>query len=213
MTSKPAGADVIPIFQYEGETEARAVARRELRPTVGAARTLSRVLAEDAPDLALTDLCDELHELAGKVVAGDMRRPEALLLVQAETLNALFNGLVRAAHDNLSHHSAEAERLLRLGFKAQAQARATLETLSALKNPPVVFAKNIQANIATNGAKQQVNNVARAHPQENDNSGQEQTIGETHGERLDTGTTSSASRGDPPLETVGAIERPANGQG
>jgi hypothetical protein len=43
---------------------------------------------------------------------------------------------------------------MRLALKAQSQCRATLETLSAIKNPPVVFAR--QANI-TNGP-QQVNN-------------------------------------------------------
>jgi hypothetical protein len=45
---------------------------------------------------------------------------------------------------------------MRYGLRAQAQCRATLETLAAIKNPPTVFAR--QANIA-NGP-QQVNNTA-----------------------------------------------------
>jgi len=47
------------------------------------------------------------------------------------------------------------ETYLRLALKAQAQSRATLETLAAIKNPPVVFAR--QANI-NHGGQQQVNN-------------------------------------------------------
>jgi len=47
-----------------------------------------------------------------------------------------------------------ADKYLRLALKAQGQCRATLETLAAIKNPPVVFAR--QANIAH--GPQQVNN-------------------------------------------------------
>jgi hypothetical protein len=45
---------------------------------------------------------------------------------------------------------------MRLALKAQGQCRATLETLAAIKNPPVVFAK--QRNISH--GHQQVNNGA-----------------------------------------------------
>jgi hypothetical protein len=45
---------------------------------------------------------------------------------------------------------------MRLALRAQGQCRATLETLAAIKNPPVVFAR--QANI-NNGGQQQVNNA------------------------------------------------------
>ena len=48
---------------------------------------------------------------------------------------------------NLSKSLDIAERLMRLGLKAQSQARATLETLAQIKNPPVVYAR--QANVAS----------------------------------------------------------------
>lgn len=216
MTGKAGGADTVPILlRHEGEPEGRARARAHLRPTVGAAGTLRVVLAKEAPDLALTDLCDELHELAGRVVAGDMRRPEAVLLVQAETLNALFNDLTRIAYDSLSYHSGEAERMFRLAFRAQGQARATLETLALMKNPPVVFAKNIQANIATNGGQQQVNNgVACARPQEIHDFGRTELLEKTHGEpRLDTRTTGSTGTENPVLATVGVLAGPRSKRG
>jgi hypothetical protein len=46
---------------------------------------------------------------------------------------------------------------MRLALKAQSQSRATVETLAAIKNPPVVYAR--QANFAA--GHQQVNNGVR----------------------------------------------------
>ncbi len=212
---KPAGADVLPISHRENESQSRAVARAYMRPTVNAALTLSRVLSrEDVPDIALTDLADELGEQCGKVIInGDLARPEAVLLVQAETLNAMFNDLARLAYDHLPEHGDSGERLLRLALRAQNQARATIETLALMMNPPVVFAK--QANIATNGGQQQVNNgVARAHPQEIHDSGRSELLEKPHGEpRLDTRTTSSTGDENSVLATVGVLNGAENGPG
>jgi len=203
----PPAADAIPILQREDESEARAAARALLRPTVNSARTLRRVLQQEAPTLVLMDLADELTEQCLKVCGGDMKRPEALLLTQAETLNALFNDLARRAYDHLGEYGDAADRLFRLAFRAQGQSRATLETLGALKNPPMVFAK--QANVTT--GPQQVNNgVARARPQEIE-TGRSELLEKTHGEpRLDTRTTSSTVIGNPVLATVDALNRAEN---
>jgi hypothetical protein len=75
---------------------------------------------------------------------------ERLLLSQAVALNNLFTCFARRAshQENLKWY----ETHMRFALKAQSQARATLETLSAVKNPPV-YANT--ANIATN---QQINN-------------------------------------------------------
>jgi hypothetical protein len=84
------------------------------------------------------------------------------------------------------------ETFLRLALKAQSQCRATLETLAAIKNPPVVFAK--QANISS--GHQQVNNVVPAtHAEENKKPNEllEVNNGRTI---LDTGTTQATSTED-----------------
>ena len=57
---------------------------------------------------------------------------------------------------NMGEYPQAFERYMQLALKAQSQCRATLETLAAIKNPPIVYAR--QANIA-NGP-QQVNNRA-----------------------------------------------------
>ncbi len=81
-----------------------------------------------------------------------MEYVERLLLSQSIALNGMFVSLARkaAVQDGLKQY----ETHMRLALKAQSQCRATLETLSTVKNPPV-YANT--ANIATN---QQINNCA-----------------------------------------------------
>jgi hypothetical protein len=86
--------------------------------------------------------------------------------------------------------------------------RATLETLAAIKNPPVIFAK--QANIAH--GPQQVNNgdtapVARTEQTEKP---QNELLEHDHGERLDTGAARTASKSDSAMATVEFINGTAN---
>jgi hypothetical protein len=111
-----------------------------------------------------------------------------------------------------------AETYLRLALKAQSQCRATVETLAAIKNPPVVFAR--QANI-NNGGQQQVNNGG-APPQANNSA---QAHASAHAansqvsptelleaidvQRLDTGAAQAAGRANKVLAPVGAVNRSA----
>jgi hypothetical protein len=94
-----------------------------------------------------------------------------------------------------------------LGLKAQAQCRATLQTLFEMKNPqPVAFVK--QANIAS--GPQQVNNGVASQPPSlariSANPSNE-LLELSHEQRLDTGTAGTASGARPCLETVGAVVR------
>jgi hypothetical protein len=186
------------------EAEEREVARLMLRPSVNSAQTLRHVIGRPHPDLrpTLDGLIDELSDQCAMVSKGSLARPEAMLTTQAHTLDALFHDLTKLAYANLADHHFEAfERLFRLAFKAQSQSRATIETLGALKNPPMVFAK--QANVTT--GPQQVNNgISRAR--ENDLV-QNELLEQSHGERLDIGTEGTTGPFDTALETVGAVHR------
>ncbi len=93
-----------------------------------------------------------------------MTRAEAMLLSQAHTLDALFNSLVVKGLDQT--HMPQYESFLRLAYKAQSQCRSTLQTLSDIKNPSVVYAR--QSNI-TNGNQQINNGVPAPRMQENKN--------------------------------------------
>jgi hypothetical protein len=76
-----------------------------------------------------------------------------MLYCQAHVLQAVFvDSLLQVPKQGWFSTS---EAYMRMALKAQAQCRATVETLVTIKNPPVVFAR--QANIAQ--GPQQVNNA------------------------------------------------------
>lgn len=157
-----------PADKPRGKTEARpaqaadpersaALAAMTLRPSVSAAAIVSLYGGNTfgLSDEDVGSLATKLGEGVKEVWAGDMKRAEAMLIGQAHALQAIFTSLARraAAQDYLKQWEA----YMRMALKAQGQCRATLETLAAIKNPPVVFAR--QANI-NNGGQQQVNNGA-----------------------------------------------------
>ena len=189
------------------ETDAAAVARTILRPSVGAAITTKAFSHVIGADLEIPALVDALSEQCAKASRGDLARAEALLTVQAHTLDAIFNRLAIRAADNIGHYPETVERYLKLALRAQSQCRATLEALAVIKNPPVVFAR--QANIAH--GPQQVNNgndtSTRAGAREIQ-SAPSKLLEQTHGQRLDTGATGEAVGSDSAMATVGAIHRP-----
>jgi hypothetical protein len=95
-----------------------------------------------------------------------------------------------------------AERYQRLALKAQS--RATLETLSTIKNPPVVYAK--QANIAH--GPQQVNNGQSPTTRTQEKTVRQSNFLEASDEHpMDTGTPGKSGRSDSTLEAVGEIDR------
>ena len=209
---KPA-VPVLKVNVEKNEARERAIARTLLRPSVTGAVTIHRAmrrLAEGEPDFTLTGLIDELSAQCAEASKGNLARPEAMLMTQSHTLDALFHDLTQLAYNNLNQFDV-AERLFRLAFRAQGQSRANIEALGALKNPPMVFAK--QANVTS--GPQQVNNShfqnsTRARARENDLNVSE-LLEQTSGEWLETGEAGSAGRRDKELETVGTLDGTANG--
>ncbi len=148
-------------------------ARTVLKPAVQAALTVS-AYSELFGEQALEYLVDALSDQTNAVIDGDLRRGEAMLTVQAHTLDAIYNDLARRAVR--SEHISRLEAYLKLALRAQSQCRATWEAVSAIQNPPVAGYVN-QANIAH--GPQQVNNEtdtrARGHAGKRDPA--KQTIG------------------------------------
>lgn len=163
-------------------------------------------------ELALTECALALKETAERLNGGDLAPAVTMLAAQAAALNAMFGELARRSALNMGEYLDASERYMRLALKAQGQCRATLETLAAIKNPPVVFAR--QANIAH--GPQQVNNgaapTAEQQPAHAANAATAPTelLELQHGERMDPGAASAASRADPQLAPVGEVDRPAN---
>lgn len=146
-----------------GETSDQARAGMAVQGVVANASATAAFQGDDHGELSLDDLTDALQEHGRDVNRADLSGVEQMLAAQAVTLNAIFTQLARRASRNMdsSSHLGAAEVYLRLALKAQGQCRTTLESLAAIKSPPVVIAK--QLNVA-NGP-QQVNNQASAIPQ------------------------------------------------
>ena len=155
-------------------------------------------------ELGVTELLAAMRKAGDETVAGELGRFERVLTNQFLTLDALFNNLAQRSGRQDSFKGIEV--LMRLALKAQAQARATAETLALIKNPMPYIR---QANIA-NG-HQQVNNTYANPPLHtgiqsgagNSESGQNKLLEADHGQRLDIGAQAAASRANQKLETVG----------
>jgi hypothetical protein len=187
-----------------------SLARVALRPTVQAAATTQsfRLFTNETADFSA--LVDELGVQVSAVQNGELGRPEAMLVAQAHTLDAIFNHLARRAALNLGEYLGTVETYMKLAFKAQSQCRSTIEALSEIKNPRhVAFVK--QANIAHN---QQVNNgsptddagtvVDGSRAEENEKK-PNKLLEQNDGERLDTRTQSAASGVNSAMETVEGV--------
>ena len=184
---------------------AKLLAAATLRPSINAAAVIEEY-GKTFGDQDIMALADELADNIKQVNAGDMARCEGMLMGQAQALQAIFMNLSRRSIKQ--EHMKNMETFLRLALKAQGQCRATIETLTAIKNPPVIYAK--QANIS-NG-HQQINNgiPAPATQAENIKNQQNELLEHTHGERLDTRTTNKASGIDTDMEAVGKVNRGKN---
>lgn len=203
------------IEKYKGATDAEfaafsdeLTARAVTQPEVRAARAIQRY---EGDSLDINACADELRQQIAEVQRGEMKRPEAMLVAQAHTLDALFQNLALRSHANSREGYLDAaDRYLRLALKAQAQSVRTIEALAELKNPrPVAFVK--QANIA-NGP-QQVNNGIPAPRAREIESEQTQLSGGTHELLSDTRASGNASRVNQEVEAVGEVHRAEVPQG
>lgn len=176
-----------------GETQDRAIAGMVGRGLITNASTAVRYLQGDHGELSLMDMARELREQGDAINCGDFAVSERMLNAQAVALNMMFAELARRAALNMGEYIGAAETYMRLALKAQSQCRTTIETLAAMKNPPIVFAR--QANIA-NGP-QQVNN------------GEVDFRDHKNARALDFGAQGEAGGANPNLAAVGQVNWPA----
>ena len=194
----------IEVEQKPGEAPERALARKILGPTVGAALTANAFRPNGISDQDLPSLVMELREQCEQASANNLVREEAMLVAQAHSLDAIYNRLAGRAAVNMAEHPQAMEIFLRMALRAQSQCRATIEALAAIKNPPVIYAR--QANIA-NGPQQINNGVAaslesactggpNAHAGERGSAPNKLLESSGDGERMDTRAKSKAGGGN-----------------
>ncbi len=194
--------------QTEPTGEPAVVARNILKPALLGASTVKSYDKWASQSLDLSALVDELGLQCQAASDGDLTRAEAMLVSQAHSLDAMFNHLARRA--TVQDVGLDTfERMLRLAFKAQAQCRATVETLAAIKNPPVVLAH--QANI-TSGPQQVNNGISSSCAGISENQ-QNKLLEATHAHRLDAGAPATTGRIDPTMATVGEVHGTQDARG
>lgn len=204
----PKNRTAIAIAASSEEEQYEVIARTLTRPEIGAAAIIE-AWSPKTHDVNL--LATELAAQVKAVNQGDMQRTEAILISQAQALDAIFVNLMRRSMNQQSMLQWEA--YMRMGMKAQSQCRATLQALAEMKNPrPVAFVK--QANI-NNGGHQQINNGVPVGGVEHSAPARETLVEQTKlldgvgngSTYMDAGATPAASRSNKTLEPVGAINR------
>lgn len=194
-----------PSIDEQGRNYAKLITSPELAAyrVVGLMQPKNLAEGIDTPTLMAT-----LRDQAAAVQGGDLAHAEAMLINQATSLEALWVRLAERAMEQ--KHMPYLEGFMRLALRAQSQSRATLETLAAIKNPPVVYAR--QANVTT--GPQQINNgtVTPSRTREIKTE-QSQLSGGTHELLPDTRAPGNAGGDDSTLEAVGEINRPKVARG
>lgn len=147
-------ANEIRIIQEKDKSPERQYAEISLSPTILNALTTQTFSKNMMGEIDITEAVNVMSEKVSNVNAGNLNDLEATLTAQTVSLNTIFNELARRAALNMGTHMQVTESYMRLALKAQSQCARTIEVLAAMKNPPVVFAK--QANISH--GHQQVNN-------------------------------------------------------
>lgn len=196
--------EIKPENSFKTNDAAKLTAQLTLKPSINGAA----VIAEYGALFGSQDIGELAGLLANsidKVNSGDMTKCEAMLLSQAHALQSIFVNLSRRAIGQ--EYLRNYEVFLKLALKAQSQSRMTLETLAAIKNPPIVFAR--QANIA-NG-HQQINNASMSSPDthtKKPQSAQNELLEVNNEQWLVTGTTGTAGSNDSELEAMAGVDRP-----
>ena len=210
-TMKPDEGKKLNVVVTPGKSQAYMTASLLFDGVVGNAITAQTFAKGDFGTLDLTECVNVLREKAERTHSGDLRHAETTLTAQAAALDAIFNDMARRAALNAGQYLDAAERYLRLALKAQGQCRATLETLAAIKNPPVVFAK--QANISH--GPQQVNNGVAPTPAGKLESGQSKLLQDQNdgSTQMDTRATAAPVRSNQAVETVATVHRPQKPRG
>lgn len=144
---------------------------------------------------------ETMEKVSDKVKNGDLSNLEEMLTCQAYSLQTLFTTMASKA--SVTTNADHIELLSKIALKAQNQCRATIATLSEMKNPKrAMFVKQLnQAN------QMQVNNASDAESgiQKKNIKPANELLEKTNGERLDTRTTCETIGTNQVLETVGTI--------
>lgn len=203
ISKKPKKHDTraLIVENEKGKSEHRKLAEIKLSSNVLNTLTTEAFTKSALGEIDFTEAVAIMKEKSEKIITGDLSELESTLAAQIVSLNAIFTTLARRATN--CEYLNQVELNLRLALKAQAQCARTVEVLAAMKNPPIIFAK--QANIAQ--GHQQINNgdQSATHAQKIKNSSNELLSEDNHA-ALDTRGTIEAGGANQELAAVETID-------
>lgn len=144
----PAGQDAARSGQppEKAKNEARHVAAVALDPAAHGMASLRLFSQGSFGKLSEAELFHVLAEHAEAAKRGDLKHYRALLAMQADALNGIFTEMARRAAANMGDYLGATQTYLRLGLKAQAQCRSTIESLERLTSGHVQTVKHVHVN-------------------------------------------------------------------
>ncbi|MEQ1706881.1 MAG: hypothetical protein ABL864_00945 [Terricaulis sp.] len=187
--------------------QAQQVARDLTAPEASATRVIVTAEGKSIAGewLDVPGMLAELRRVASEVNGGDLSHPEAMLMNQAQWLQALSTRLIERGWSQEGLPQFEA--FMRLGLRAQAQSRQSIEGIALLKQGPAIFAR--QANVAASGGAVQVNNnAAPALPARGaDSDFLQSELSSAHALHAHASPSQRTSATDSPMAPVGKIDR------
>lgn len=197
----PRKAILLEVGKDEAET-CRNYAQIITSPEVATYRVIQACESQALIDkIDVPSLIEVLRNQSMAANNNDLTQVEGMLTNQAVSLQGLFVRMTeKAFQQNQPPHF---EVLMKLALKAQSQSRATIETLSAIKNPPTVFAQ--QANIAH--GYQQVNNDSLLASRARENPKQQNELLKDTNETVDSRRATTTIATNQELATVETLDR------
>ena len=195
------------IKKEKGKSPERQFAESSLSSPIINAVTAQTYSKSIVGEIDITEAVHVMREKVSNVNAGNLNELEATLTAQTVSLDTIFNELARRSALNMGSNMQVTESYMRLALKAQSQCARTIEVLAAMKNPPVVFAK--QANISH--GHQQVNNGTQqtipTHAEKTINLQTELLEVNNGSEKMDSRATQTTIPNDKAMATVESQHR------
>ncbi|MEP0390749.1 MAG: hypothetical protein ABJ205_06715 [Erythrobacter sp.] len=142
----PGNKDQLSVEAEPGKSGERRLADVSLDPAAGAMTTTRAFITGSFGKQNTTEVYSSLREKGQAATAGELDHYKAMLAAQADTLNSIFNETARRAALNMGEYIEATEKYLRLGLKAQAQCRATIEALDKITNGRVQTVRHVHVN-------------------------------------------------------------------
>lgn len=140
------GKDQLTVKSEPDKSEARNLADVALSAAANGMASTRLFARGSFGDLGTTELFESHIDRCKAAKAGDLGNQKAMLAAQADALNSIFTEMARRAALNMGEYIGATETYLRLGLKAQAQCRATIEALDSLTSGRVQTVKHVHVN-------------------------------------------------------------------